>query len=518
MTIGRKLLLSFTSVAVLIAVITVITYFNFISVKNAYSDLIDRRISVLNDLIEVKAMAAQQSSVLRGYLLTEEQRFLTDLPAIQESLSTLLPTLDERTNRDSLKKGILQLQELNKQYKTNSDLVLELFKTNKQAALQKAVEEVIPVGREMRELSTQLAQEQKAVIEQAKQENEVAINHSIELVVIISIVAVVLAIVFGLVITRIISAPIRLVAGALQRVANGHLSSEKLQVKNRDEIGDLVQSTNQMEDNLRQVIIEVQQTAMLVASSSEELAASAQETSSSTQQITSSIMEIAASTQQITSNTKMVNESARLATNRSNEGKTKLEEAIKQMQTIQGTVDNLAENIKELNVRSYEIESIVGVISDIAGQTNLLALNAAIEAARAGEHGRGFAVVADEVRKLAEQSANSAKQITALIKNIQTQTHETAVAMEKGMEEVETGIGVIMETGKHFADINASVQTVTSQVSEVLAATQEMSSGTEQVSASSEEQMAAMEEVASSSESLSKIGEQLQLVVSRFKI
>ena len=195
--------------------------------------------------------------------------------------------------------------------------------------------------------------------------------------------------------------------------------------------------------------------------------------------------------------------------------------------------------IKDLDSKSAEIGKIIEVITGIADQTNLLALNAAIEAARAGEHGKGFAVVADEVRKLAELSRQSASQISGLIEVIQKETHQVVEMMNKGTVEISEGTQLVEETGRTFDQILKSIENVSSEIQEVSAISEEMSASVQQVNASieevtkiardsvsstaeiasaTEEQLASMEEVASSSASLANLAENLREMVGKFKI
>ena len=209
------------------------------------------------------------------------------------------------------------------------------------------------------------------------------------------------------------------------------------------------------------------------------------------------------------------------------------------MAHIEDSVTNSAQVVTKLGERSKEIGQIVDTISGIAAQTNLLALNAAIEAARAGEQGRGFAVVADEVRKLAEQSQDAAKQISELISEIQGETDKAVRAMAEGTEEVKIGATVVNTAGATFEEIAQVVTDVAEQVREISAVMQELAGSSQQivlsvreinklcqdssgeaqsVSAATEEQTASMEEIASASQSLSRLAQDLQTEISKFRI
>ncbi|WP_240675800.1 methyl-accepting chemotaxis protein [Ammoniphilus sp. CFH 90114] len=357
-----------------------------------------------------------------------------------------------------------------------------------------------------------------------------------------------------------LSNPIRSVVEQVRRVSNGDLTVEPLVSQTRDELGSLVQDFNQMTLNLKNLIQLVHGNAVQVAAASEELSASADQTNQATEHIAYTMQEVATGAEsqvhsvqqsvsvirqmadqaeQISTSTQIVQDATTYASGKAEEGSSSVVVAIHQIHSISDTVSGLAREVKGLGDRSVEISEIVKVITDIASQTNLLALNAAIEAARAGEHGRGFAVVADEVRKLAEQSAQSAQQITELIYVIQTDTKSAVDSMNQATKEVEQGIQIVSETGESFNQIQSAVENVVKHVSEVIVAAKQLNEGssrvvesiqaisniaeetalgTQTVSASTEEQLASMEEISSSSTFLSKMAEELQATVGRFKV
>ncbi|WP_235828133.1 methyl-accepting chemotaxis protein [Brevibacillus migulae] len=360
-------------------------------------------------------------------------------------------------------------------------------------------------------------------------------------------------------ITRSINKPLDMLIGAAERISEGDLT-RRIELKTNDELGKLGVSFNKMADSLGLLISEVSHSANQLAASSEQLTASAEQTGKATEHITYTVQEVAQGTehqmhsveqsakainemsagiQLIAANAHSVSSTAVQASESSVEGGQVIQTAIQQMHSISGTVDGLAHVVKELGERSQAIGEIVNVITTVAQQTNLLALNAAIEAARAGEHGRGFAVVADEVRKLAEQSSRSAQQIAELIATIQNETSRAVQSMETATKEVSAGIGVVNTAGESFKQIGRSVSEVTKQIQEVSQSAQQISAGSAQVvqsidrisevtasavsgiqnvSATTEEQLASMEEITSSANALSNMAEELQALVGRFRI
>ncbi|WP_378954335.1 methyl-accepting chemotaxis protein [Pelosinus sp. sgz500959] len=359
--------------------------------------------------------------------------------------------------------------------------------------------------------------------------------------------------------SRKIANPIIELSSMVREIAQGNLSN-KLTINSQDEIGGLGKDINIMTSDLRSLIKQLVVSAEQLAASSEELTASAQQSAQAANQVAESITEVAqgAETQRqaantskeimgklslgiqdVTDNTFTIVETAQRTSSAAHEGGNVVMDAKNQMSCIENSVTISSEVVVSLGERSKEIGQIVNTISGIAGQTNLLALNAAIEAARAGEQGRGFAVVADEVRKLAEQSQEAAKQITKLITEIQTDTARAVAAMIDETQQVKRGTEVVDKAGKMFDEITNLIQQMSNQTKDISAEIQKMSTDnqsmvvlvsefdsiskitsdqTQSVSAATEEQSASMQEIASSSHALATMAGDIQSAISKFKV
>lgn len=375
-------------------------------------------------------------------------------------------------------------------------------------------------------------------------------------------IIIVLLIVSGAIfyIAEKISKPIKILEKAANCIAGGNLNISKITISSKDELGRLAFAFETMVKNLRGLVHKIGDSSQQVADSSEELTASAEQSAQAANSVATSISETATAVEDQaitiynamtliekiattihqesvkTQNTvNIVNE----AVNSAKKGDKAADTAIKQMSNIRKKVDNSANVVGELGEYSKEIGQIVETISNIAGQTNLLALNAAIEAARAGEQGRGFAVVADEVRKLAEQSQEAAKHISGIIGDIQRKTEDAVNVMLDGTQEVRQGSEIVTQAGEAFRDIDKHISevatiaqesaddmnklTIASQkVLDSMKKTQQIShdiSGqTQSISAATEEQSASMEEIASSSQSLANLAQNLQTAIRNFRV
>ncbi|WP_062051107.1 methyl-accepting chemotaxis protein [Bacillus sp. JCM 19034] len=411
-------------------------------------------------------------------------------------------------------------------------------------------------NQETMKLIPALNEQQAEAISDAMRSKEVATT--------VLISAIVLSIIIGgilvFLISRMVSRHLNRVIDISRQVADGNLNVNMIEYDGNDEVSQLGQATNTMITNLRTIISQTSKVSETVNSRSEELNQAANEVNTGTEQVASTMQELtsgaetqANSAVNLTStmesflakieeaniNGEVVSKSSTEVLAVTKNGGQLMEQSVQQMNVIDQIVKDAVQKVKGLDSQTQEISKLVAVINDIAGQTNLLALNAAIEAARAGEHGKGFAVVADEVRKLAEQVSESVSDITTIVSNIQLESTAVATSLQGGYQEVEKGTSQIKTTGETFTEINQSIkqmvqniETITNNLTNMTEQSEKMKeaiegisevseeavAGIEQTAASTEQTSSSMEEVAKSSEELSKLAEILNELVQKFKL
>ncbi|WP_029317187.1 methyl-accepting chemotaxis protein TlpC [Bacillus subtilis] len=376
---------------------------------------------------------------------------------------------------------------------------------------------------------------------------------------IVLVIVIIVSVILVLVFTRKINKRLNALKSAFESAGNGDMTIE-LSDKTGDELSELSVYYNKMRMKLNDTIQTVQQSALQLASASQQLSAGAEETNQASEKITEAVQQIAngaqdqitriensesslkqasADIRDISANTAAISDKGQLAQSKADIGQKEIANVQAQMDAIHQSIQKSGEIIHQLDGRSKQIEQILSVITQIADQTNLLALNAAIEAARAGEQGKGFAVVADEVRKLAEESQQSAGQISKLIIEIQKDMNRSARSVEHVKTEAAEGVTMIQRTRDAFKEIAAATGEISAEISDLSASVtnisasahqindsfaantadiKESTKNTRQAAALTEEQFAAMEEITAASETLSQLAEELTGIISQFKM
>ena len=320
-------------------------------------------------------------------------------------------------------------------------------------------------------------------------------------------------------------------AVVISQVAQNDLSV-RVDFKGDDEIVTMGEQFNRMLDTMNSTISSITSTAVQVASASNQLSSTAEQIATGAEEVAcqsgtvaTAGEEMAATSAEIAQNCNMAAEASKAANEKAVAGAQVVQDTVNGMNQIAERVKETATTVESLGSRSDQIGEIVGTIEDIADQTNLLALNAAIEAARAGEQGRGFAVVADEVRALAERTTRATKEISDMIKAIQQETKGAVSAMEEGVQEVAHGTEKAAKSGDAISEILNQINTVTMQVNQIATAaeeqtatTGEISSNIQQITAVVQETAKGAQDSASAAHDLAGLAQELQRLVAQFKL
>ncbi len=455
---------------------------------------------------------------VRGYTATPnpqtEQKALRQLDSAIDSLK-LLDTHFGASQQASL----TQLKQALDQYR----VAVQRYKDADNTILQ-ARQEMTKQGYDIVDLSDRLYD-----IQLTRRDAESAQARSMQIGS--SLLALLIGILAAVIITRQITRPLRETLGVVERIAAGDLT-HNLRITRRDELGALQQGIQRMAVTLRELIGGIRDSVTQIASAAEELSAVTEQTSAGvnsqkveTDQVATAMHEMAVTVQEVARNAEQASEAAALADGEARAGDKVVAEAIGQIERLAMEVVRSTEAMTVLQQESDKIGSVMDVIKAVAEQTNLLALNAAIEAARAGEAGRGFAVVADEVRGLAQRTQKSTEEIEGLVAGLQNGTQHVAQVMNNSRTLTDSSVVLTRKAGESLENITRTVSNIQSMNLQIAAAAEQQSAVAEEISRSiinvrdvSEQTAAASEETAASSVELARLGNQLQTLVSRFRV
>lgn len=556
-SVRTKIIFEFSIVIVLTLLLSVLTINSMNQSNKQVENLINNELELLILDEQLASNMASRTGLIRAYLLFDEKSFMDEFQAGTVQSQDLVKQAREISDSTKLDELINQKVE----WEQLTDKVFsEYSKGNKEEALEIMKTTVVPLGRTLITEFDDLAKNREAKIEKLGDNIQENGKQIIITSIITFIVVLILGVITAFITSRSIVNPIKTVMEQMQKITSGNLNNDELHTDSKDELGQLIHATNGMNNSMRNIMLTISEVTATVSAHSKELTQSANEVRSGTEQISTTMEELATGSESqanmttdlstmmkdYTEKIEQTTENTERATNESNqvlvladEGTELMNASMKQMENIDSIVQDSVEKVQDLDEQSREISKLVVVIQDIADQTNLLALNAAIEAARAGEQGRGFAVVADEVRKLAEQVGNSVTDISTIVGSIQNEINQVTNSLNDEYKEVELGTNQIRLTNEKFstiqhsiseavnsinfintnmADIAASSQEMNSSIYEIAAISEQSAAGIEQTSASSQQTSSAMEEVAGSANELSKLAEELNGLVSNFKL
>lgn len=508
--------------------------------KDFIHNIVEDRYVKVNKMNEIKVDVLTIAELLRDMLLVEDKKQIDSIMAkvreLQASVAEKIKYFDVAIRSEEGKKLLSELKSARDVYIQERERQYKLLQEGKiKEARELLMGDVKRAQNKYFEVIEKNINFQERRMAETVKDTDFKYKQSLIFLGGSGLVSVFLILFFALIITKSIATPLKKCTSVLESLAEGDLTKgmelEKENVS-KDEIGTLISSVSHMSKKLRSIVFELKSTSDTLASASQQLSASSEELSRGVAEQSSKASQIATSSTEtsqtiidIAKNASNIASASVDTTKTAKEGEEIVSKAVHEVKAIENTVVESAKLITSLGERSQQIGDIVNVIKDIADQTNLLALNAAIEAARAGEQGRGFAVVADEVRKLAERTSKATSEIGSMINAIQDEVKKTVTSMDKATRSVEIGVDHSAKAGEALRKIVEKVDSLQSMVQQIASATEEMSTVSEQISADietvanvSREISSAGEQIAKSSSDLARLASKLSELVGQFKI
>ncbi len=532
LSLKMKLAVGFGTLLIILVVIATVAYTAVGSLAEAAKE-VGRKASEKEMLVKIELAVAKGRSGSASYLLLDRNEALEDDEEGKRDYKDSIEELAPLVHSDEGKRLFSEVQHSYDNLRAVSDKEVQLRRSGKtKDAIQTLTRESDPAFKQLHENVKAFTSYLDKGLEEADKRQDATVSRCRVLILTLAALGFLLgAAVSGMTIRSIRSIMFRLVA-TMQRVAANDLATDDAEITTEDEIGQAGTAFNRMKNSLREMIQSIAGTAQHVASASEELSSSATQQAQSaetqkdqTAQVATAMQEMSSTVLQVSENSNKAAEASRQAAETARRGGAIVEETLSRMRAIADSVSGTAKKMDELGKSSDQIGQIVGVINDIADQTNLLALNAAIEAARAGEQGRGFAVVADEVRKLAERTTTATKEIAGMIKNIQQETKTAVTAMETGTKQVEEGVKSTIQAGGSLKEIIHMAEQVGEMVMQIATAAMEQSSASEEVNQNMEkiaklvkESADGAQQSAKACQDLSSLAFDLQNMVGTFKL
>ena len=489
-----KLFAGFGLMIVLLLIVAATGYRGISVIQQSQKTLYEREFADVQDIREVRSdQNASRANLFAMLVLTGKAEQEALQKAIRErskptgeTIQGLLERNKDNPRRHSMLEEFTAVRKLFGETREAQITLISAGKTDEARKLAVGIQ--TERNAKMESIADALVAETEKAAKSAVLQVEQTAGDSVRALAITVVIAVMLGIALVLFLNRILAEPLKGLSTAAGRIAAGDLTVSPPTGDRADETGELMQTFRQMAANLREVMRQINEGVNVLASSASEItAATAQvasgstETASAVSQTTATVEEVKQTAQVSTQKAKYVSETAQRTVQTSQSGRKSMEEALEAMHRIQEQMESIAQSIVRLSEQGQAIGEIIATVNDLAEQSNMLAVNAAIEAAKAGEQGKGFAVVAQEVKSLAEQSKQATAQVRTILGDIQKATSGAVMATEQGSKAVEAGVKLSGEAGESIRLLAESITEAAQAATQIAASAQQQSVGMDQV-------------------------------------
>jgi methyl-accepting chemotaxis protein len=535
---GTKLLLGFGTMVVFLGIVIIIAYTTITAIRDSQHRLMEQELVGVINMVELRANLNRQRSHMLQMILTTDrtkQEFL-----VQDIRSRIRVVDDSLEQLETVYKNntafLLKLDELKTTlaaFRQTREVVFEQILTGKSKEVLGIIEGLQTERYEkMNTISRELGKEMLGYANAEVTLSKDLTTKSMRTFTILGVLALLIGVVITVGLNRHISRPLIEITRVAERMASGDLRTKLLTEQRKDEVGALSQAFARMTENLREQIRGLVEGSNVLGSAASEIVASttqlstsASESAVAVSETTTTVEEVRQTAQVSSQKAKLVSESAQKVAQSSQSGYKSIEDMNKGMENIRQQMNAIATSMVRLSEQNQAIGQIIASVEDLAIQSNLLAVNASIEAAKAGEHGKGFSVVAQEVKSLAEQSRQATNQVRTILGDIQKATTTAVMATEQGSKAVEVGARQAEVAGEAIQLLTGSVMDSAQAATQIAASSQEQLIGVDQVAVAmdsiklaSSQNVASAQQLETAARNLSELGQRLKQMVERYQV
>jgi methyl-accepting chemotaxis protein len=481
MTIGKKIIGGYAVVLVILVIVAATAFYSLSVIEGAYTEFLDVDAQAILGAAELKLEARDQTAQYRGLLLypEEQSRFVNDLRGSHRQFDAEVETLRNLSRSEIGRRLVEEIVEIHNKYKAAQERGIALIQQGKRSeAVALSEKEGVPLAVELRDKCRQYIEHQQKRIADGRADVSRTLGRSTFILISVSLLALISGLTIGILLTRSITR------------------------------------------QLREAIAQLSSSSAEILAMTTQVASGAAETATAVSETTTTVEEVKQTAQVSSQKAKYVSETAQKASQSSQAGRKSVEGSIEGMGRIREQTESIAESIVRLSEQSQAIGEIIATVNDLAEQSNLLAVNAAIEAAKAGEQGKGFAVVAVEVKSLAEQSKQATAQVRTILSDIQKATSAAVMATEQGSKAVEAGVRQSAEAGETIRVLADGITEAAQAATQIAASSQQQLVGMDQVALAMEnikqasaQNVAGTKQAETAAQNLHELGQKLKQLV-----